>query len=209
MRPARPLAVTPLEPGQTAAILTGGKVDGMVPASSAWLRLAPSPSATPGPSAAAVSPLTRCLLVDNAVSLVRTPIVVAMPRPAAASLGWPQRQPGWAELTAATVGGKLRLSMGNPMSDSAGLLAVLGVHAAMGKTTSDQGIAQMRALTLRSRLAEASADPAALLQRLDSLSDPAAAARDIGAFPVTEQALWAYQTQTPGYHSPRSIRVTG
>ena len=132
------------------------------------------------------------------MSLVRTPIVVAMPRPAAASLGWPQRQPGWAELTAATVGGKLRFSMGNPMSDAAGLLAVLGVHTAMGKTTPDQGIAQMRALTLRSRLADASADPAALLQRLESLSDPAAAAREIGAFPVTEQALWAYQTKKPG-----------
>jgi Mg-chelatase subunit ChlD len=131
------------------------------------------------------------------VSLVRSPIVVALPRAAAGSLGWPQRQPGWAELTAATVGGKLRFSMGNPMRSAAGLLAMLGVHAAMGKTTSDQGIAQMRALTLRSRLADASADPATLLQRLESLSDPAAAVQEIGAFPVTEQAVWVYQMKKP------------
>lgn len=37
------VAITPLEPGQTATILTGGEFDGIVPASSAWLRLAPSP----------------------------------------------------------------------------------------------------------------------------------------------------------------------
>jgi Mg-chelatase subunit ChlD len=55
----------------------------------------------------------------------------------------------------------------------------------------------MRALTLRSRLADADADPAALLQRLESLSDPAVAVRDIGAFPVTEQALWAHQAKQP------------
>ncbi len=190
------VAIVPLEPGQTATILTGGKVDGMVPVSSAWLRLAPSPAATPGPSSAPASP-GPLPVVDKAASLVRTPIVVALPRPAAEAMGWPQRQPGWAELTAATVGGKLRFSMGNPTRDAAGLLAVLGVHAAMGKTTSDQGIAQMRALTLRSRLADAGADPAALLQRLESATDPAAA-REIGAFPVTEQALWAYQAKKPG-----------
>ncbi|GIH08200.1 hypothetical protein Rhe02_62670 [Rhizocola hellebori] len=195
------VAITPLEPGQTGSILTGGKLDGMVPASSALLRLAPSPQASAGPSAASAAPASASpdvLLVDKAASLVRSPIVVAVPKPAAGAFGWPQRQAGWAELATATVGGKLRFSMGNPMRDAAGLLAMLSVHAAMGKTTPDQGIAQMRALTLRSRLADASADPAVLLQRLESLSDPAAAAKDIGAFPVTEQAVWAYQTKKPG-----------
>ena len=190
----RTVALTMLEPGQTATILADGTLDGMVPASSAWLRLAPSPFATPGPSPQSASP-GALPLVDKAVSLVRTPIVVAMPRPAAESLGWPQRQPGWAELTAATVGGKLRFSMDNPTHGATGLLAVLGVHTAMGRTTPDQGIAQMRALTLRSRLANAGADPAELLRKLELLSDPAEAVREIGAFPVTEQALWAHQTR--------------
>ena len=199
------VATTTLEPGQTATILKDGTFDGMVPASSAWLRLTPSPPAappsapssphaTPGPSPASVPP-DALSSAGKAMSLVRTPIVVAAPRPAAESLGWPQHQPSWAELTAATVAGKLRFSMANPTRDAAGLLAVLGVHTAMRKTTPDQGIAQMRALTLRSRLANAGADPAELLRKLELLSDPAEAAREIGAFPVTEQALWAHQTR--------------
>jgi len=62
----------------------------------------------------------------------------------------------------------------------------------MARTTPDAGIAELRALTLRSRLADATADPAVLLARAAATADPDQAAREVGVFPVAEQALWTY-----------------
>ncbi len=87
--------------------------------------------------------------------------------------------------------------MGNPLRDTASLLAVLGVQVAMAGTTNDPGIAQMRALTLRARLADADADSTALLKKAAGLTDPATAAQQLGLFPVTEQQLWQYSRENP------------
>jgi Mg-chelatase subunit ChlD len=87
--------------------------------------------------------------------------------------------------------------MDDPLRGTAGLLGVLGVHAAMGRTTSDQGIAQMRALTVRSRLADAAADAGRQLRQMEAETDADTALRNVGVFPVTEQALWSYQRNRP------------
>jgi Ca-activated chloride channel homolog len=220
------VTLTPLRAGQTATVLAEAGLDGWVPASSAWLHLtatepppagAPptgSPTAPPTASPAAEpGAATRAPPADStpppptagsigspsaAVSLVRTPLVIAAPQPLAEALGWPDRQPTWAELPGAVVQGQVpRFSMESPLHTPTGLLAVLGVHAAMSGTTPDRGIAQMRALTLRSRLADADADTTALLRELATMSDPDTAIRDVGAFPVTEQALREYQSGRP------------
>jgi Ca-activated chloride channel homolog len=154
---------------------------------------------TPAPETPTPAPATGTPAPGTVpVSLVRTPLVVAAPQPLAEALGWPEQQPTWAELTAAVVQGQLpRFSMDSPLRTPTGLLGVLGVHAAMGRTTPDPGIAQLRALTLRSRLADADADPTALLRQLATRSDPDRAIQEVGAFPVTEQALRAYQDGQP------------
>lgn len=146
-----------------------------VPASAAWARLA------------------RFQFAPQPAALARSPVVVAAPRPLAEALGWPGRQPGWAALATAVNSGQIpRFSMGSPLGDTAGLLAALEIQGAMARTTTDPGIAQMRALSVRARLAEPEASPARLLERMAQQTDPAAAARDVGAFPVTEQQLWQY-----------------
>jgi Ca-activated chloride channel homolog len=86
--------------------------------------------------------------------------------------------------------------MGNPLKDTASLLAVLSVQVAMARTTKDPGIAQMRALTLRARLADADADPTDLLKKAAGLSDPTTAVRELGLFPVSEQELWQYNRES-------------
>jgi hypothetical protein len=199
------VAVTPLRAEQTASILADDSLDGWVPASSAWLQFDPA-AAGAGPATPA-SPAGEASEAPadpppasgaGPVSLVRTPLVVAAPQPLAEEFGWPERQPTWAELTAAVVGGAIpRFSMDSPLRSPTGMLGVLGVHAAMRQTTPDQGIAQLRALTLRSRLADPDADAAALLRQLETMSDPAAAVAEVGAFPATEQALRAYQQRQP------------
>jgi Ca-activated chloride channel family protein len=195
-----------LESGRTSETLAADGFDGWVPASSAWLHLTgtaaspPGSTATPEPSGdGTAEPSPPGGLAGSApVSLVRTPLVVAAPRPLAEALGWPRQQPTWGELAAAVVQGRVsRFTMDSPLRTPTGLLGVLGVHTAMSQTTSDPGVAQMRALTLRSRLADADADPTGLLRQLAAMSDPDLAAEDVGAFPVTEQALWAYQQAEP------------
>jgi hypothetical protein len=167
-----PAAVAAQEPAETVRDLKTHPPDVWVPSSTAWLRLA---GAEAYPSAG--------------TSLARSPLVVATPRPVARSLGWPGRQPTWTELADKTYTGEIRrFSVPDPQRVTAGLLAVLGVDAAAGRSGDGPGAARMRALTFRSRLTDANADPARLLRQVTAVPDPA---RDVGLFPVTEQALWS------------------
>jgi Ca-activated chloride channel homolog len=174
----QPVTVAAQDPAATVADLGKRQPDAWVPSSSAWLKLASASGST---------------FAENPVSLARTPIVVAAPKPFAESIGWPAKQPSWAELTTGVAARKIpRFSMASPLQSTASLLAVLEVTSAMARTTPDPGIAQMRALTLRARLADADADLATLVRRMGQQTDPAKAVQDVGLFPLTEQALWAY-----------------
>jgi hypothetical protein len=157
--------------------------DAWIPPSGAWLKLKSSTA----PSGFA----------ENPISLARSPVVIAAPESFAKSLGWPGKQPSWAELVQRVSARQIpKFSMASPLKDTAALLAVLGVQAAMARTTTDPGIAQMRALTLRARLTDAEADPAALLDRAGKQTDPAKALPDVGLFPLTERAMFEYARTT-------------
>jgi hypothetical protein len=165
--------VTAQEPAETVRDMRARPPDVWVPSSTAWLRIA-------GAADDAYPSVGR--------SLARSPLVVAAPRPLAQTLGWPGRQPTWAELAAKTYSREIpRFSMPDPLRATAGLLAVLGVDIAVAQEKG-AGAASMRKLTFRSRLADANADPARLLRQVTAVPDPA---RDVGLFPVTEQALWS------------------
>jgi Ca-activated chloride channel homolog len=173
------IAVDAQQPAQTiGARDQSAGYDAWVPPSSLWLRQA---AAAKGGFAGA------------GTSLARTPVVVALPEGYARQLGWPGKQPAWTELAALTYSRQIRrFSMPDAERDTTGMLAALAVYAAIGRTTPDRGIAQLRALTFRSRLADAAADPQALLDRMADATDAAAALREIGLFAATEQQLWRY-----------------
>lgn len=178
-----PVAINVEQPADTLAALKSRHPDVWVPSSTVWLRLAAGAGGFP----------------TVGRSVARTPVVVAIPKPYARKLGWPERQPGWAELAAKTYSREIvRFSMPDPQRSGIGLLSLVGIEAAVGRSTTDPGIAQMRTLTFRSRLADAAADPAALLDKMSMATDPDAALRDIGVFPVTEQALWGHLQQGVG-----------
>ena len=174
-----PVAVTARQPADTLRTVDSAPPDAWVPSSSVWLLLA----AGEGKYAA------------SGTSLARSPLVVAAPRAYAHSLGWPAHQPGWTDLAARTYSGEIpHFSVPDPLHDTDGLLTVLGVRTAIAATTTDAGIAEMRMLTFRSRLADPAADPAALLSRATSAADPLHA---VGLFPITEQALWSHLASAP------------
>ncbi len=171
------ISVDAQEPAATVASIRARPPDVWVPSSTAWLRLA----GDGGSGYPAVG-----------ISVARSPIVVASPRLLAERLGWPGRQPTWTELADQTYARQIpRFSMADPLKATAGLLAVLGVEVAAARADANTGAATMRALTFRSRLADAKADPVKLLGKVTGVPDPVT---DIGLFPVTEQALWAHNT---------------
>ncbi|MFI5906867.1 hypothetical protein [Dactylosporangium sp. NPDC051541] len=146
------------------------------------------------PATAAWAQLAKFDYAPDPVSLARTPVVIAAPRAYAESSGWPDKQPAWAGLGAALNNGQgPKLSMGNPLHDTAGLLAAMEIQSAMARTTTDPGIAQMRALSVRARLADPEAVPAKLFEKMAQQTDSSKALKDVGLFTVTEQELWKYQ----------------
>ncbi len=174
--PCDPIDVVAEEPGYTVA--TAAKPDVWIPSSSAWLSIANAGGAS---------------FTAQGVPLAHTPIMLAAPTTVTQAISQGDRT-SWAGLTAAVAAGKVpAVTMPDAQSSTVGLLSVYAVNAAMARTTPDAGIAQLRALTLRSRLIEAAADPTKLIADIASQWNTNGVAYDVGVFPLTEQQLKAYQ----------------
>ncbi|GIF21157.1 hypothetical protein Ate02nite_38870 [Paractinoplanes tereljensis] len=172
-----PIEVTAQEPAVTA--LAAEQPDVWIPSSSVWLRIA------------LVGGVNAYRLEGGPIA--RSPIVLAAPTAVAAKFAKGD-QTSWIRLMNGVAGHQVpAVTMPDPLHSSVGMLAVYGIQTAMERSTPDEGIAQLRALTLRSRLKDASADPAELLRRVAAQSDPDAVANDVGVFPITEQQLTMYQ----------------
>ncbi|MCU7731106.1 substrate-binding and VWA domain-containing protein [Actinoplanes sp. KI2] len=182
-----PVGVTAQDPVVTAS--APEQPDVWIPSSSAWLRI----SLVGGVEAYRV----------DGDPIARSPIVIAGPTAIAGRYAKGD-QTTWMQLMAGVAGHQIpAVTMPDPLHSTVGMLAVYAIQTAMASSTPDAGIAQLRALTLRSRLKDASADPGELLQRVASATDPTAVANGIGVFPITEQQLITYQ------HGGHAIPLTG
>jgi hypothetical protein len=182
-----PVGVTAQEPAVTSTAPV--QPDVWIPSSRVWLGI----SLVGGASAYQVDP----------EPLARSPIVLAA-TPAVAAKFADGDQTSWMRLMTGVAGHQVpAVSMPDPLHSSVGMLAVYAIQNAMDKSTPDAGIAQLRSLTLRSRLKEASADPADLLKRVGDQTDAGAAATGVGVFPITEQQLTAYQ------HGGHTVPLSG
>ncbi|WP_232303772.1 substrate-binding and VWA domain-containing protein [Pseudofrankia sp. DC12] len=126
-----------VDSGQTAEAIASGWTDQQygqapdvwVPESAGWVALAKA-----GPAGVK-------MLGGTGTVIASSPVVLAMPRPLAVALGWPDRQLSWADLRAnenspsfwAGRGhpewGDFSIGFANPQTSSAGLAAVLNVVA--------------------------------------------------------------------------------
>ncbi|GIF37731.1 substrate-binding domain-containing protein [Actinoplanes xinjiangensis] len=187
-----PIVVRAEEPGVT--VDAEDQPDVWVPSSSVWLRIAADRKRT---------------FQTSGATLAWSPIVLAAP-PALAAQYAEDGRTAWATLTKAVTEERVPVvTMPDPLLTTTGLLSVHGVHAAAALTTKDPGIAQLRALTLRSRLTKANADPASLITQMSRLSDAGTAAFDVGVFPVTEQQVTAYQKAGPKVPLTPAVPVDG
>ncbi|HET6479668.1 MAG TPA: substrate-binding domain-containing protein [Actinoplanes sp.] len=174
--PCDPIEVVAQEPGYTVA--DAAKPDVWIPSSSAWLGIANEGGAA---------------FTAQGRPLARSPIVLAAPTAVTETIAKGDKT-SWAQLTGAAAAGRLAaVTMPDAQASTIGLLSVYGVNAAMARTTPDSGIAQLRALTLRSRLKEATADPTKLMARIGEEWNTNGIVYDVGVFPITEQQLRTYQ----------------
>ncbi|AGL17287.1 von Willebrand factor type A [Actinoplanes sp. N902-109] len=173
-----PVAVTAAEPAATES--AADKPDVWIPSSSAWLHIARADGS---------------VYEAEGAPLAYSPVVLAGPD-AITKLYVKDKRTSWAAVVDGVAKHRIpAVSMPDPLQSSVGLLAVHAVHAAMGRTTPDAGMAQLRALTLRSRLKDPAMDPAAALAKDAAAGDETAGVYDVGIFPVTEQQLAAYQKE--------------
>jgi Ca-activated chloride channel homolog len=166
--------------------LASGKTkipDAWVPDSSAWLLRLRTAKAANVPA--------------TGTAVATSPIVVAMPEPIAAQVGWPQAKLTWPDLLkkVTTPGSQLKVGIVDPTRDTSGLAGLLSLGAAAqaaGPQTTETATAALRAL-----VAGSSTVRQEILQRFPHATDAAALTSSLGAAPLSEQAVLSYNQGQP------------
>ncbi|MCU1678708.1 MAG: von Willebrand factor type [Frankiales bacterium] len=196
--------------------------DVWTPASSTWLNLLRYDQST------ADQPST---VPDKLDSVVSTPLVLAMPQPMAAALGWPGKQIGWADILKlaadpkgwATLGhpewGQFTLGKTNPHISTSGLAATIGqLIAATGKTA-DLTSADVASAKVRAALAAGEQSVVhygdttlTFLSNLQEADDRGRGLSYISAVALEEKSVWDYNKGNPtgdpttlGQHGPPAV----
>jgi hypothetical protein len=132
---------------------------------------------------------------DNA-SIAESPIVVGMPTKVAEGFGWPNKKLKWTDLlTQITTSNKIKPGIVDPTRDAAGLAGLLALSSVAGATPEGQAKAVG---ALRALAAGSSALRDDLMQRFPhSADDPNDIASSLGAAPMSEEDVIAYNDQKP------------
>lgn len=172
----------------------GPRPDVWAPDSSTWVRLAQLRADATG------------LIPAQQPSIMRSPVVIAMPRPMATALGWPQRQIGWHDLIVdmgdrqlwAKHGhpewGAPRLGMTGPAQDTAGLSALLSVADNDGDGAVLLAELQ-QSLTFEREVTTTAATTDDLFAGLRKADQDGSALRYLSAFPAVEHDISDYNQQ--------------
>ena len=149
-------------------------------------------------------------------SVAQTPLVVAMPRPMAEALGWPDAQIGWSDLTAlakdpqgwASKGhpewGQFRLGKTNPNFSTSGLNATIGTYFAATGLSSDLSSEDVADPAVRAQVGALEQSVVhygdTTLTFLANLADADAEGRGlsyVSAVTVEEKSVWDYNQGNP------------
>jgi Ca-activated chloride channel homolog len=205
----RRCAVVEVDGRDTAAIvrqLVSGWDDKAGPAPDVWV-----PESTAWVRRAAASPPAAAILPSDQTSIARSPAVVAMPKPMAEALGWPQIQPSWQDLiqakhpaaagwagTGNADWGEFRLGMTDPLRSTAGLHTLMAVLDANtdGEISGDESGNLTRLRAVQKVYAETVDAMLADLRRADERGS-VAALRHVSAFPALECEVVAYNLGHP------------
>jgi Ca-activated chloride channel family protein len=188
----------------------GPRPDVWSPASSAWVRLLQQRIASThhaGP---------KLVAEDTPPSIAATPLVVAMPRPMAAALGWPSKQLGWADLLSLSRNsrgwgefghpewGLFKLGKTNPNVSTSGLNATIGAFFAATGHTGDLTARDVADPKVRAFVAGVERSVVhygdttlTFLANLQRADDRGAGLSYISAVAVEEKSVWDYNQGNP------------
>ncbi|MEV4760661.1 substrate-binding domain-containing protein [Micromonospora sp. NPDC049559] len=133
----------------------------------------------------------------NNESVARSPVVLAVPEPVAASaLGWPNRKLGWNDLLQqVATNSKLRTGIVEPTRDAAGLSGLLALGSAASAAGADAAKATTAALRALATGRSALRDD--LIAKFPRSTDPASIASGLGAASLSEEDVIAYNAKKP------------
>jgi len=156
------------------------------------------------------------LAPENPPSLLQSPLVIAMPRPMAEALGWPQREIGWADvlqLARDRAGwgsrghpewGEFRLGKTNPNISTSGLHALIGAYFAATQRSTDlteADIADARVVDfvkgVESAVVHYGDTVSTFVRHLKAADDRGAALSYVSAIAVEEKQVWDYNRSEP------------
>ena len=165
-----------------------------------------------------------------APSIASTPLVIAMPKPMAAALGWPRKPLGWGDVLRlaqdprgwASVHqpyGAFTLGKTNPNFSTSGLHATIGTYVAATGTSSDLTLAnlanpkvQAYAQAVERAVVHYGDTTLTFLTNLQSADDRGAGLGYISAVAVEEKSVWDYNQGNPsgdpttlGHHAKPKI----
>jgi hypothetical protein len=127
--------------------------------------------------------------------VAQSPVVVAMPQPIAQTIGWPDKKLGWKDLLAQlTKNTTLRTGTVDPTRDAAGLAGLLALGQAAGTGQAGQA-AKVGAIKSLAQSASALRDD--LLQKFPHSADANDIATSLGAAPLSEEDVVAYNAEKP------------
>ena len=167
------------------------------------------------------------------VSIVKTPLVLAMPEPAARALGWPDKPIGWKTIATlasaptgwATVGhpewGKFTLGKTSPDLSTSGLAATVGAFVAATGKASDLTAADLKnpAVLATVKAVEQSAvhygdTTLTFLTNLQAADDKGKGLTYVSAVAVEEKSVYDYNQGNPdgslankGKHAPPKVKL--
>ncbi|MFF5290960.1 substrate-binding and VWA domain-containing protein [Paractinoplanes globisporus] len=127
--------------------------------------------------------------------VAESPVVVAMPKPIAEGVGWPDKKLGWKDLLKQlTTSTQLRTGVVDPNRDAAGLSGLLALGQAAGTGQQAQA-AKVGALKALAQNASALRDD--LMQKFPHSADANDLATSMGAAPLSEEDVISYNAEKP------------
>ncbi|MFG1921297.1 substrate-binding and VWA domain-containing protein [Cryptosporangium sp. NPDC048952] len=172
------------------------RVDVWMPDSSVWILSAASRQDV------------KPMLANSPTVVAKSPVVMALPKPMAEALGWPDKVVSWADLAKTRVAGttwarfkhpdwqQIKIGIGDPRASFPALGTLLSVADADGdNSVTEPELGNALVLSRASTVEAATSDT--FLARMRQVTNPQAGLKDAGPFPATEAQVAAYDNAKP------------
>jgi hypothetical protein len=136
-------------------------------------------------------------LLGKPESISESPVLHAKVRTAAEQQGWPDKQPSWTQVVASLGSSPVKFGIADPTKSSPSMLTLAGLRGLLGGGAEANLQLVAAARTLSSRLSATTDDVLSRLPQTPEEVRQSGAGR-VGAFPYTEQGVWAYDQNSPG-----------